>query len=109
MGGSLNFNPTKTLEVSLLPKYVGSQYLDNTSSENKKLDAFFVNDLRIGFTPKTKAFKDLNFSILINNIFNHAYESNGYTYSYLYEGKITENFVFPQAGINFLAGMRLRF
>ncbi|HLO45258.1 MAG TPA: TonB-dependent receptor [Leadbetterella sp.] len=109
MGGSLNFHPCKTLEISLLPKYVGSQFLDNTSSVSKKLDAFFVNDLRIGFTPKTKAFKDLNFSLLINNIFNHEYESNGYTYSYLYEGKITENFVFPQAGINFLAGMRLRF
>jgi iron complex outermembrane recepter protein len=109
MGGSLNFHPCKTLEISLLPKYVGSQFLDNTSSDNKKLDAFFVNDLRIGFTPKTKAFKDLNFSLLINNIFNHEYESNGYTYSYLYEGKITENFVFPQAGVNFLAGMRLRF
>jgi iron complex outermembrane recepter protein len=51
----------------------------------------------------------LNLSLLINNIFNHEYESNGYTYSYLYEGKITENFVFPQAGVNFLAGMRLRF
>jgi iron complex outermembrane recepter protein len=109
LGGSLNFHPTKTLEISLLPKFVGDQYLDNTSSEDKKLDAFFVNDLRIGFTPKTKAFKDLNFSLLINNIFNHEYESNGYTYSYIYADKITENFVFPQAGINFLAGMRLRF
>ncbi|OYU66220.1 MAG: TonB-dependent receptor [Cytophagaceae bacterium BCCC1] len=109
MGGSLNFLPIKTLEISLLPKYVGSQFLDNTSSGARKLDAFFVNDLRIGFTPKTKLFKELNFSLLINNIFNHEYESNGYTYSYLYGGKITENFVFPQAGINFLTGMRLRF
>ena len=109
MGGSLNFHPTKILEISLLPKYVGSQFLDNTSSANKQLDAFFVNDLRIGFTPKTKAFKELNFSLLINNIFNHEYESNGYTYSYLYEGKITENFVFPQAGINFLTALRVRF
>ena len=109
MGGSFNFQPNKTLEISLLPKYVGSQFLDNTSSVGKQLDAFFVNDLRIAFTPKTKVFKELNFSLLINNIFNHEYESNGYTYSYLYGGKITENFVFPQAGINFLAGMRLRF
>jgi iron complex outermembrane receptor protein len=109
MGGSLNFLPTKTIEISLLPKYVGRQFLDNTSSASKQLDAFFVNDLRIGFTPNTKTFKELNFSLLINNILNHEYESNGYTYSYLYEGKITENFVFPQAGINFLAALRLRF
>jgi iron complex outermembrane receptor protein len=109
MGGSINFHPVKSLEISLLPKYVGSQFLDNTSSADRQLDAFFVNDLRIGFTPQIKALKELNFSLLVNNIFNHVYESNGYTYSYLYGGKITENFVFPQAGINFLAGIRLRF
>ncbi len=109
MGGSLNYQPVKSLEISLLPKYVGSQFLDNTSSEDRQLDAFFVNDLRIGFTPQIKALKEVNFSLLVNNIFNHAYESNGYTYSYLYGGRITENFVFPQAGTNFLVGMRLRF
>ncbi|MBP6619047.1 MAG: TonB-dependent receptor [Leadbetterella sp.] len=109
MGGSLNFHPVKSLEISLLPKYVSSQFLDNTSSNDRQLDAFFVNDLRIGFTPQIQALKELNFSLMVNNILNHKYESNGYTYSYLYGGRITENFVFPQAGINFLAGMRLRF
>jgi iron complex outermembrane receptor protein len=109
MGGSLNFHPVKSLEISLLPKYVSSQFLDNTSSNKRQLDAFFVNDLRIGFTPQIQALKELNFSLMVNNILNHKYESNGYTYSYLYGGRITENFVFPQAGINFLAGMRLRF
>jgi iron complex outermembrane recepter protein len=107
-GGSLSYTPNSKIEIALLPKYVGEQFLDNTSSDNKKLDAFFVNDLRFSYTIKPKSFKEINFSVLVNNIFNHKYESNGYTYSYLYGGKITENFVFPQAGTNFLAALRIR-
>lgn len=34
-GGILNFKPIQNLEISLLPKYVGKQYLDNSGSENK--------------------------------------------------------------------------
>jgi iron complex outermembrane receptor protein len=70
---------------------------------------FFVNDLRLVFTPAPKLLKELQISLLVNNIFNHKYESNGYTYSYEYEGVVTENFLFPQAGINFLSAVRLRF
>jgi iron complex outermembrane recepter protein len=108
-GGSLSYLPYKGIEIALLPKYVGKQYLDNTSSETRKLDAFFVNDLRMSYTLKPKYMKEINVSLLVNNVFNHQYESNGYTYSYLYDGKITENFLFPQAGTNFLAALRLRF
>ncbi|MCP9769049.1 TonB-dependent receptor [Lacihabitans sp. LS3-19] len=109
MGGNLTYRPLQKLEFSLLPKYVGKQYLDNTSNESRILDAYFVSDLRTSYTLKPKFMKELNFSVLVNNIFNKKYQSNGYTYSYLYGGKITENFVFPQAGTNFLAAVRLRF
>lgn len=108
-GGSISFLPTKKIEISLMPKYVGKQFLDNTSSENKKLDAYFVNDLRFSYHLKTKTIKEIDFSILINNLFNKKFESNGYTYSYLTDIKIVENFVFPQAGTNVLAGFRVRF
>jgi iron complex outermembrane receptor protein len=53
--------------------------------------------------------KELNFSLLVNNVFNHTYESNGYTYSYQAGGVITENFLYPQAGINLLSAVRIRF
>ena len=109
IGSQILYNPLKNLELGFLSKYVGKQYLDNTSNENRKLNAYFTNDLRAIYTLKGKFLKEVNFSLLVNNIFNHEYESNGYTYSYLYGGKITENFVFPQAGTNFLAGVRLRF
>jgi iron complex outermembrane recepter protein len=105
----LNFSPYKYLEISWLAKFVGKQFLDNTSSEDRQLDPFFVNDLKIMYHPNVKHLKALEVSLAINNVFNHVYESNGYTYSYLVDTKITENFVFPQAGINFLSALRLRF
>lgn len=108
-GGQLGFSPHRTLEITLLSKYVSAQYLDNTANEQRKIDAFFVNDLRVVFSPKTRALKNFEVSLLINNLFNHTYESNGYTYSYLSGGLVTENFLYPQAGINFLSAVRLRF
>jgi iron complex outermembrane recepter protein len=108
-GGIISFLPFSSLEISLLPKYVGKQYLDNTSSESRKLDAYFVNDIRLIFSPKVKTLKVLSFTLLVNNVLNTKYQSNGYTYSYISGSRIDENFVYPQAGINFLAGVKVRF
>jgi iron complex outermembrane receptor protein len=109
IGGQITYLPLKNFQISLLPKYVGKQFLDNTANENRKLDAFFVNDLRINYTIKPKFLKEIELSLLINNIFNEEYESNGYTYSYIYESLVTENFLYPQAGTNVLAAVRIRF
>jgi iron complex outermembrane recepter protein len=109
-GGSISYLPNKNLELSLLPKYVGKQFMDNTSNQNRALNAFFTNDLRIGYSVKPKFCKELNISLLVNNLFSHLYESNGYTYSYIYEKQVTtENFYYPQAGTNFLMAVRVRF
>ncbi len=109
-GGQLSFNPTKNLELTWLSKYVGKQYMDNTSNNDRSLDAFFVNDLRVSYSIYPKIVKELNFSLLVNNIFNHLYEPNGYTYSYIYDRQVTtENFYYPQAGTNFLLAVRVKF
>ncbi|GAB3912496.1 TonB-dependent receptor [Larkinella knui] len=109
-GSQLLYTPAKGLEIGLLSKYVGKQYLDNTSNENRKLDAYFVNDLRFIYTVKPKGMNEISFSFLLNNVLSELYESNGYTFSYISEGKTaTENYYFPQAGRNFLAGIRLKF
>lgn len=109
-GTQILFTPTKGLELGLLSKYVSKQYMDNTTSEDRKLNAYFTNDLRGIYTIKTKGLREISFSVLANNIFNTLYESNGYTYSYYYTtDKITENFYYPQAGTNFMAGISLKF
>ena len=109
-GSQILYNPLKNLEVGFLSKYVGKQYLDNTTDEKRKLNSYFTNDLRAIYTIKGKTLKEVNFSFLVNNIFNTLYESNGYSYSYISEKQIiTENYYYPQAGTNVLLGVNLKF
>lgn len=109
-GSTITVEPLKNFKLNFISKYVGDQYLDNSSSQDKKLDAFFVNDVRLNYTIQTKLIREIGFIFAVNNIFNQQYESNGYTYGYISGGKrITENFYFPQAGINIMGGLSLKF
>jgi iron complex outermembrane receptor protein len=93
-------------EASLLRKFVGKQYLDNTSDDARSLKAYSTHDIRLKYTMK----KGPAFTLLLNNVLNEMYSSNGYTYSYRYGGATTtENFYYPQAGFNFLLGASIRF
>lgn len=93
-------------EASLLRKFVGKQYLDNTSDDARSLKAYSTHDIRLKYTMK----KGPAFTLLLNNVLNEMYSSNGYTYSYRYGGATTtENFFYPQAGFNFLLGASIRF
>ncbi len=93
-------------EGSILRKYVGKQYLDNTSDDARSLAAYNTHDIRLKYTLK----KGPVFTLLLNNVLNEMYSSNGYTYSYRYGGATTtENFYYPQAGFNFLLGASIRF
>jgi iron complex outermembrane recepter protein len=107
---TFSYTPIKGLSLNLVSKYVGEQFLDNTSNNSRKLDDFFVNDIRINYTLQTRLVKEIGLNLLVNNIFNVKYEPNGYTYSYKSGGTLTtENFYYPQAGTNFLASINLRF
>ena len=109
-GSQLTYIIRKDLEIALLSKYVGKQYLDNTSSETRKLDAYFTNDVRLSWTIRPTWASEIAFNLLVNNVFSEKYESNGYTYGYFAGGALTqENFYFPQAGRNFLVGVNFRF
>lgn len=109
-GGQLLWKPVKNLELGWLAKYVGKQYLDNTQDESRKLNSYFTNDIRAIYSIKPKFVKEINLSLLVNNVFNKLYESNGYTFSYTSEGQfVTENYYYPQAGFNFLAGVGIKF
>ncbi len=116
-GNAFNFLPTKNIQISLLSKYVGEQYMANIDSKNSKLDSYFINDLNITFelTPK-KVAKSIVFSALVNNIFNVEYVSNGYYYTYddTWSNPGTTTTLdgagyYPQATINFLLGATITF
>lgn len=109
-GGQLSFTPIKNLVFTVLPKYVGKQYLDNTSNDTRALKAYFVTDARINYEVPQRWIKNLSFAVVVNNVFNQKYESNGATYPGLYAGDVyNSNYYFPQAGTNFLAGATIKF
>lgn len=102
--------PFKGFEINLLGKYVGSQFLDNTSSEDRKIDGFFISNLQVSYTIKNKLFEEITIGLAVNNLFNKLYQSNGYTWGYIYGGERTvENFYYPQAGRNFLTRLTIKF
>lgn len=115
-GNRITFLPIKNFQVSLLSKFVGEQYMGNIDSDKSKLEAYFVNDLNASYEWKiNKGLKSIVFSVLVNNLFDLEYESNGYFYTYDDDwstpGSITTiegAGFFPQAGINFLAGITLK-
>jgi len=109
-GSQLTYTLAKGLDLSLLSKYVGKQYLDNTSNENRKLNPYFVNDIRLAYVWKPKFAEEIGLTVLLNNAFNELYESNGYSYAYVSEGKVTaDNAYYPQAGRHVLVGLRVKF
>lgn len=109
-GGSTNFIPVKNGEISLLSKYVGRQYLDNTAQRSRSLNPYYVQDIRLSYLLEKKIFKETNIIVQFNNVFNKKYEPNGYSFSYIYGGELTtENYYFPMAGFNFMLGLNLRF
>jgi iron complex outermembrane receptor protein len=106
----LAYQPMKRMEILWTAKYVGKQYLDNTSDETKRIDAYFVNHLGISYEYPFSNATTLKMSAQINNIFNHTFENNGYTYSYIYGGATTtENFYYPQAGRNVMLRLSMSF
>ncbi len=111
------FQPNNKVSLGLLSKFVGQQYMGNIDSEASKLDSYFVHDFNASFQPEnTWIFESLAFNLLVNNIFDVEYISNGYFYTYddtwSVPGEITTIETpgyYPQAGINFLFGITLKF
>lgn len=115
----LSVKPIKQLEIGIISKYVGKQYFDNTSDENRMLDPYFVNNLKINFSPRVSFAKNLGIFLKVNNILNTKYVSNAYGGNW-YENAISSSdylnanegswaAYYPQAGINILGGISLKF
>ncbi|WP_198288058.1 TonB-dependent receptor domain-containing protein [Flavobacterium sp. WG21] len=102
-GNIIVYSPIQNLHISLLQKFVGEQYMNNIELPAAKLADYFVNDLNVSYEIKPKSvFKSILITGLVNNFLDKKYVSNGAmwdVYPYYY----------PQAGINFLAGLTLKF
>ena len=118
-------NKKHDLSISLIGKYVGDQFIDNTQNDNRKLSAYYSNDIRIDYNLKKLLFKEIGIYASINNVFDQKYVSNAWTYSFESpgynpvpsdkyvnaEGSDNYNMIgnFPNATRYFLMGLRLKF
>ena len=114
---AINYSPNSKLDLSLLNKHVGEQFMSNNGSSFSKLDSYSITDLNLRYTfDELYLFDELSINLLINNIFSAEYVSNGYYYTYD-DTWTDENMIttiegtgyYPQATRNFLFGVGIKF
>ena len=112
----LHYNPTEKLSMGLFSKYVGEQFLGNIDSPLSKLEAYSTQDINIQYKMTPNWCESLQLQLMLNNILDKKYVSNGYFYTYDDDwsnpGSITtiEGVgYYPQAGFHFLTGMTISF
>ena len=106
----IDYYPFDKFHLILNTKYVGKQYIDNTQNPERMLNAYLVQNISFLYSIKNKTLKDLTCQFAVNNLFNKKYETNAWVYKY-YEGgslNILDGY-FPQAGINYMLKVGLKF
>lgn len=103
-------NDVINTEAAIMYKYVGQQFIDNTSLESSSLDAFATTDIRLSLGLKQDWAKNIRLTFLTRNVFNQLYESNAWIYRYNFGGAV-DQFVglYPQAGRHYFVGLDLKF
>ena len=117
-GNMISYQPVNGLELKLLSKFVGEQFMSNVEAENSKLDSYFVNDFNVQYSwNQPWMFREIVITGLVNNIFGEEYVSNGYYYTFNIDSNDTPSGVqtldgagyYPQATTNYLLGLTLKF
>ena len=106
----LAFHLAESMELHFISQYVSEQYFVNTMNESMKLDAWFVNSLRFDYSFPLKKVGIIGLQLQVNNLFNSLYENNAYGGTWWQDGEeYYWSAYFPQATINYLAKVSLRF
>ena len=111
--------------IDFISKYVGEQFIDNTSSEDRMLDYYLVNNLRIFYKWDSNIFKTTTLTLQVNNLLNNKYVSNAWVYRFVsdkWDPRDSDPYVnidsekgynqaayFPEATRNYLLGLTLEF
>jgi iron complex outermembrane receptor protein len=107
---TFTYKPTSKLNIELQSKWVGKQYLDNSSLQERSLDAFTNHDFSTSYQFAKKENRSFLLTARINNITNSKYVPNGYSYAYVYGGDtVTENGYYPAATLHYLIGIEVKF
>ena len=105
------YEPVKNLRLFFTSKYVGKQYYDNSESDSRKLDAYFVNNLRADYDFSVIGLKNVSLQVGVNNIFGEKYETGGWVYRAEFRdgSEYREDGLFPQAMRSYWCRLALRF
>lgn len=76
----------KTTSIDFISKYIGEQFIDNTSSKDRMINDYLVNHLRISYKWKSSIFKTAKLTLQINNLLNNKYVSNAWVYRFISDG-----------------------
>ena len=125
---SLTFRPFASLNGSLSSaylnwngKYVGKQYYDNTSSDERMIPAYFAGDLSAGYelplsrrdrTDGGSRCPSLSISLHVNNMFNNMYYADAWIWRAYFrdtDSWYSEAGIFPQAPANFMMKVSFAF
>ena len=106
----IDYYPFTDFHVVLNSKYVGKQYIDNTQSNDRMLNAYFLQNISFLYTFRSRLFKELTCQFAVNNLFNNMYETNAWVYKYFEGGtlRVMDGY-FPQAGINWMFRIGVKF
>jgi len=121
----LDYQLNDAIKVQLISKYVDEQYIDNTSSDDRKLKAYLLHHGRLIWDIPSGLFKETRLSLQVNNLLDKNYVNNAWVYRFKSDGYdprpddvyVTANSqggydmagYFPQAKRNFLLGLTLGF
>jgi iron complex outermembrane receptor protein len=106
----IGYSAMKNLRFSLTGKFVGRQFIDNTSNWERQLHPYTVADVNIEYIVKPKFVKEVAFRLSLRNIFSAKYESNAWVYRFYSGGEHTVmDGYFPQAPLNVLGSLVVKF
>ncbi len=108
--GNITYNVFGNFDMYYNVKFVGKQYIDNTSSIDRMLKPYCISSLGIDYEIAGRYVKSLRFKFEISNLFNTQFCDNAYG-GLWYEQGVQKSWItyFPQAGITFSGGVTISF
>lgn len=120
----LHKNTKSSLKFNLSNKFVGKQFLDNSSNDFASLDPYNFTDFIVSYVSSVKFLNKIEISFKIGNLFNSLYSTNGYASNFISknynpvhddpftiethsEGEFYYIGLFPQAPRNFMLRMKI--
>lgn len=104
----VSYQNEKGLILTWSTRLIGKQYLDILLPNRSIPQHSSTSHINFSYPLLTKFAKELQILIQLNNIFDQKYSSGGYSYTYIYNKQITENFLYPQAGFHGMAGVSIK-